>query len=110
MNQEKVLIFGGFTEEEAKAIKEAARIWAERVRIAIEEAVAAFSNILLQIGPPDLEALDDIREELEKIGREPSARRRKMERSRARAIEQRYRAEIHRVERERFYRRIYKPP
>ena len=36
--------------------------------------------------------------------------RRAMERSRARAIEQRYRAEIHRVERERFYRRIYKPP
>lgn len=110
MNQEKVLIFGGFTEEEAEAIKEAARIWAERVRIAVEEAVAAFARILSQIGPPDLEALDDIREELEKIGREPSARRRKMERSRARAIEQRYRAEIHRVERERFCRRIYKPP
>lgn len=110
MNQEKVLIFGGFTEEEAKAIKEAARIWAERVRIAIEEAVAAFSNILLQIGPPDLEALDDLRKELEEIGRESRVRRRKMERSRAQAIEQRYRAEIHRVERERFYRRIYKPP
>ncbi len=110
MNQEKVLIFGGFTEEEAKAIKEAARIWAERVRIAIEEAVAAFSNILLQIGPPDLEALDDLWKELEEIGRESRVRRRKMERSRARAIEQRYRAEIHRVERERFYRRIYKPP
>lgn len=110
MNQEKVLIFGGFTEEEAKAIKEAARIWAERVRIAIEEAVAAFSNILLQIGPPDLETLDDLWKELEEIGRESRVRRRKMERSRARAIEQRYRAEIHRVERERFYRRIYKPP
>lgn len=110
MNQEKVLIFGRFTEEEAKAIKEAARIWAERVRIAIEEAVAAFSNILLQIGPPDLEALDDLWKELEEIGRESRVRRRKMERSRARAIEQRYRAEIHRVERERFYRRIYKPP
>ena len=110
MNQEKVLIFGGFTEEEAKAIKEAARIWAERVRIAIEEAVAAFSKILLAVGPPDLEALDDLRKELEEIGREGRARRRKMERSRARAIEQRYRAEIHRVERERFYRRIYKPP
>lgn len=110
MNQEKVLIFGGFTEEEAKAIKEAARIWAERVRIAIEEAVAAFSNILLQIGPPDLEALDDLWKELEEIGRESRVRRRKMERSRARAIEQRYRAEIHRVERERFCRRIYKPP
>lgn len=110
MNQEKVLIFGGFTEEEAKAIKEAARIWAERVRIAIEEAVAAFSNILLQIGPPDLEALDDLWKELEEIGRESRVRRRKMERSRAQAIEKRYRAEIHRVERERFYRRIYKPP
>ena len=110
MNQEKVLIFGGFTEEEAKAIKEAARIWAERVRIAIEEAVAAFSNILLQIGPPDLEALDDLRKELEEIGRESRARRRKMERSRAQAIEKRYRAEIHRVERERFCWRIYKPP
>lgn len=110
MNPEKILIFGGFTEEEAEAIKEAARIWAERVRIAIEEAVAAFSNILLQIGPPDLEALDDLWKELEEIGRESRVRRRKMERSRARAIEQRYRAEIHRVERERFYRRIYKPP
>ena len=98
MNQEKVLIFGGFTEEEAEVIKEAARIWAERVRIAIEEAVAAFSNILLQIGPPDLEALDDLRKELEEIGRESRVRRRKMERSRAR------------VERERSYRRIYKPP
>lgn len=80
------------------------------MRIAIEEAVAAFSKILLAVGPPDLEALDDLREELEEIGRESRARRRKMERSRARAIEQRYRAEIHRVERERFYRRIYKPP
>lgn len=40
----------------------------------------------------------------------PQTRRRKMERGRAQAIEQRYRAEIHRVERERFYRRIYKPP
>ena len=110
MNREEILIFGGFTEEEVEAIKEAARIWAERVRIAIEEAVAAFSKILLAVGPPDLEALDDLREELEEIGRESRVRRRKMERSRARAIEQRYRAEIHRVERERFYRRIYKPP
>jgi len=44
MNREEILIFGGFTEEEVEAIKEAARIWAERVRIAIEEAVAAFSK------------------------------------------------------------------
>ena len=110
MDTETIIFRYGFTEEEAEAIQKAARIWAERVRIAIEEAVAAFSNILLQIGPPDLEALDDLRKELEEIGRESRVRRRKMERSRARAIEQRYRAEIHRVERERFYRRIYKPP
>ena len=110
MNREEILIFGGFTEEEVEAIKETARIWAERVRIAIEEAVAAFSKILLAVGPPDLEALDDLRKELEEIGRESRVRRRKMERSRAQAIEQRYRAEIHRVERERFCRRIYKPP
>ena len=77
MNREEILIFGGFTEEEVEAIKEAARIWAERVRIAIEEAVAAFSKILLAVGPPDLEALDDLREELEEIGRESRARRRK---------------------------------
>ena len=110
MNPEKILIFGGFTEEEAEAIKEAARIWAERVRVAIEEAVAEFLRILTAVGPSDFEALDDLRKELEEIGRESRAQRRKMERSRARAIEQRYRAEIHRVERERFYRRIYKPP
>lgn len=39
-----------------------------------------------------------------------NARRRRMARSRARAIEQRYRAEIRRFERDRFCRRIYKPP
>ncbi|WP_322199417.1 hypothetical protein [Acutalibacter intestini] len=110
MNPEKILIFGGFTEEEAEAIKEAARIWAERVRVAIEEAVAEFSRILTAVGPSDFEALDDLRKELEEIGRESRAQRRKMERSRAQDIEQRYRAEIRRCERERPYRRIYKPP
>ena len=44
------------------------------------------------------------------IKTENRARRRKMERDRVRAIEQRYRAEIHRFERERFCRRIFKPP
>lgn len=40
----------------------------------------------------------------------PRARRRKVERERARHIEQRYRAEIRRCERDKPYRRIYKPP
>lgn len=65
---------------------------------------------ILSAGSSEFEKLDDLRKELEEIGREGRARRRKMERSRAQAIEKRYRAEIHRVERERFYRRIYKPP
>ena len=41
---------------------------------------------------------------------EPRVRRRKQERARAKIIEQRYRAEIRRVENTRIYRRIYKPP
>lgn len=110
MDTETMIFRYGFTEEEAEAIREAARIWAKRVRIAVEEAVAAFTRILSAVGSSEFEKLDDLRKELEEIGREPRARRRKMERSRAQAIEQRYRAEIHRVERERFCRRIYKPP
>ena len=61
-------------------------------------------------GAPDLESMDDLRAEPEEADKEPRARRRKLERDRAQAIEQRYRAEIHRFERERFYRRIFKPP
>ena len=110
MNPEELWAACGIAVEEAEALQKAARIWAERVRVAIEEAVAEFSRILTAVGPSDFEALDDLRKELEEIGRESRAQRRKMERSRAQDIEQRYRAEIRRCERERPYRRIYKPP
>ena len=109
MDTETIIFRYGFTEEEAEAIKEAARIWAERVKHHIEEVIEAVLHSLSE-GSSEFEKLEDLRKELEEIGRESRVRRRKMERSRARAIEQRYRAEIHRVERERFYRRIYKPP
>lgn len=110
MDKETMVIYYGFTEEEAEAIKEAARIWAERVRIAFEEAAEALLRILSAVGSSEFESLEKLRKELEEIGREPRARRRKLERDRARAIEQRYRAEIHRFERDRFCRRIFKPP
>ena len=59
--------------------------------------------------------LSDAWEKIEESGvldivEEPRARRRKKNRARARVIEQKYRAEIRRVENEHIYRRIYKPP
>ena len=54
--------------------------------------------------------LEELEKAISDIETEPRARRRKAERDRARRIEQRYRAEIRRCERERPYRRIYKPP
>lgn len=110
MNIETMIILFGFTEEEAEALREAARVWAERVRIAYEEAAEAISRIISAVGSSEFESLEKLRKELEEIGREPRARRRKLERDRARAIEQRYRAEIRRFERDRFCRRIFKPP
>lgn len=110
MNSETIIALCGFTEEEAEAIREAARVWAERVKIAFEEAAEALLRILSAAGSSEFESMEKLQKELEEIGREPRARRRKMERSRMRTIEQRYRAEIHRFERERFCRRIFKPP
>lgn len=64
MNPEE--LWTGITPEEVEAIREAARIWAERVRIAYEEAAEAISRILSVLGTSDLEALDDLQEEIEK--------------------------------------------
>lgn len=78
-------IGGVYEEEQADRLKECVTLIAEKAGISLEEAAA-----LLEV--------------------EPRARRRKKARSRARFIEQRYRAEIRRAEGERIYRRIYKPP
>lgn len=106
----------GLTDEERQRVREVARVLAARVRIALEEAAELLSVIIQEAGAA-AETLADaflkLREELEECGAfdiEPRAQRRKRERSRARSIEQQYRAEIRRCERERPYRRIYKPP
>ena len=82
MNQEKVLIFGGFTEEEAKAIKEAARIWAERVKISCEEMAAAISRILSALGTSNFEELEEL---CEQINKELRAKQKKQAREREKA-------------------------
>ena len=108
METKKIVILYGFSREEAEALCKAARIFAERVKIAFEEAAEVLSRLASLFDP--FKEFEELEKELEKIGREPRARRRRMARSRARAIEQRYRAEIRRFERDRFCRRIYKPP
>ena len=100
----------GWTETSIEEIEKIVRVWVERAQCTVEEMIGAIERILSAGRTPDLESMDDLRAELEEADKESRARRRKLERDRARAIEQRYRAEIHRFERERFYRRIFKPP
>lgn len=83
---------------------------AETLRQAAEVLAMAFDVVAKA-----LNILSDAWEQIVESGvldivEEPRARRRKQNRTRARLIEQRYRAEIRRVENTRIYRRIYKPP
>lgn len=103
------------TEDEAQALYNLARAWAERVACTIEEIAEKILYLVQKTAETMVDIVGIILEELEKAVSdietvEPGARRRKAERDRTRAIEQRYRAEIRRCERERPYRRIYKPP
>lgn len=70
MDTETIIFRYGFTEEEAEAIQKAARIWAERVKHHIEEVIEAVLHIL-SAGSSEFEKLEDLRKELEEIGREP---------------------------------------
>ena len=105
----------GFTAEQTESIREAARKYAERTTFTVEEATEKILDALNFISGAIRETFDkltavfrELAEELEPIDIEP--RRRKRNRARAKIIEQRYRAEIRRVENTRIYRRIYKPP
>ena len=102
------------TEDEARALYNLARAWAERVTCTIEEIAEEVAYLVQKTAETVVDVAGRILEELGKAisdsETEPRARRRKVERDRARRIEQRYRAEIRRCEREKPYRRIYKPP
>lgn len=119
MNEQEYFgdIDGAYEEEQAERLKECAALIAEKAGVSLEEAAAAISKFVQVITDGLKEAfgsLTVIFQEIEEAAAllevEPRAQRRKKARSRARFIEQRYRAEIRRCERERPYRRIYKPP
>lgn len=110
-------IGGAYEEEQAERLKECVALITEKAGISLEEAAAAISNVLQVITDGLKEVFGSLKyifQEIEETAAllevEPRARRRKKARSRARFIEQRYRAEIRRAEGERIYRRIYKPP
>lgn len=82
----------------------------EMVRAAkkLADEIAQIADIVQNIMERLAEIFGEIQEEAERV--EPRARRRRNERSRARMIEQQYRVKIKACERERPFRRIYKPP
>ena len=119
MNEQEYFgnIGGAYEEERAERLKECAALIAEKAGVSLEEAAAAISNFLQVITDRLKEtfgslkaAFQEIEEAAALLEVEPRAQRRKKARSRARFIEQIYRAEIRRAEGERIYRRIYKPP
>ena len=80
MNPEE--LWTGITPEEVEAIREAARIWAERVRIAYEEAAEAISRILSVLGTSNFEELEEL---CEQINKELRAKQKKQAREREKA-------------------------
>lgn len=80
---------------------------------ALQTAFEAVVEIIRQLLPPVIDRLSEIIEEIEEaafVADPPAARRRKMNRERARMIESRYRVQIRHYERATPYRRIFKPP
>lgn len=100
----------GLTDEQRQRVCECASILAERIRIAFKAAVDALCEIIRAEWGAKESSLLKFWKQYKAMGVEPRAQRRKQERNRERAIEQRHRAEIRRRERKPPYRRIYKPP
>ena len=105
------------TTEQANAaarVLRAAVIKTEKLAETLRQAAEVFA-MAFGVVAEAFNILSDTWEQIEESGvldivEEPRARQRKQNRALARVIEQKYRAEIRRVENERIYRRIYKPP
>lgn len=102
---------------EAEKLAEASKILAEKTGISLERAAAAIKEFVQALRDEIEKAFGyveilfgKIEEAAEILEVEPRHQRRTQARTRAKHIEQRYRAEIRRVENTRIYRRIYKPP
>lgn len=117
MDEREIFAMGGASAIEAERLSEATRTLAEKTGLSTEEAAGAIKQVMQKLRDALEAAVDCLIDAFHEIEEgadgpyiEPRARRRKRERVRARAIEQRYRAEIRRAEGERWYKRIYKPP
>lgn len=117
MDEREIFTAAGASEADAERLSKAARVFAEKSGLSLEEAAGAIRRVMQELRDA-LEAAADylidvfheVKAETEGPCIEPRARRRNRERVRAQVIEQRYRAEIRRAEGERWCRRIYKPP
>ena len=98
--------------EESQQLYNIACEWAKRAACTVQEIVEEIAYLVQRTAKMLVDVAGRILEELEESGFFDSTypRARQRERERARIIEQKYRAEIRRCERERPYRRIYKPP
>lgn len=103
--------------DEAEKLAEASKIFAEKTGISLERAAAVikeFAQALWDEAEKAFGCVGTLFGEIEEMAKmlevEPRHQRRTQARVWAKDIEQRYRAEIRRVERERIYRRTYKPP
>ena len=108
---------GGCVADEAEKLAEASKFLAEKTGISMERAAAAIKELAQSLRGEIEKAFGcmknlfgEMEEAAEILEVKPKHQRRAQERTRAKYIEQRYRAEIRRLERERIYRRIYKPP
>lgn len=101
--------------DQKETLHEIAKALALKTGISLEEAFYMLSNALQKFQEWEnkvkatFDKLKALAQEIEESFEiDPSARRKNRER--ARIMEEKYRAEIRRCERERPYRRIYKPP
>lgn len=80
--EEAMIRVAAITEEEAEAIQEAARVLAEQLKAAYEEAREAILRVFQELGQFDFEALE---EAAEKIDKELRAKQRRQAREREQA-------------------------
>lgn len=80
--EEAMIRVAAITEEEAEAIQEAARVLAEQLKAAYEEAREAILRVFPELGQFDFEALE---EAAEKIDKELWAKQRRQAREREQA-------------------------
>lgn len=102
--------------DEIEKLQESIRILAKITGVSVEEAARRVRQAIQQIQESVkdcVEKLDQIFERIRGSGFSdigPSAQLNRKNRERSRSIEQAYKTELKRIQREKTFRRIYKPP